>query len=781
MLLFASSLSNLGQTFMIASLAVVGIAFWTAAVGLRRNDQRFIKVSYRASLGFSLTTLAAYSTLITAFFTHDFSIKYVANYSERAMPNFYLFCAGWGGQDGSLLFWTLLMGILSAVALVSVRKHQPKLFPAFLLVISAVQLFFAITTFFAADPFGTLPHTPADGKGLNPLLQTPVMAIHPPNLYMGLLSFYIPYALGMAAMISNQMDNQWIRATRPWTITAWCFLTLGNALGGYWAYQELGWGGFWAWDPVENASFLPWLTATAFLHSSIVQERHKMLKVWNMSLLIVTFFLTIFGTFLTRSGLISSIHAFARSDIGTYFVVFLVIIVVTSFGLMYLRRNELRSDHQLASPLSREVSFLFNNALFSIGTFIVLLGTTYPLWREWLTGTKATVGPPFFNRAMSPVALILLVLMGIIPLIKWRKTNPKKFFRLLVMPLIIGALGGVGFYLLYSQIGPGNPDVFTRIVTGLIVGLGVFSVATIFADLKNEASKRQDKRELSFFEAAIKHIKVQRRQYGGYLVHIGVVLAFIGIAGYGFRLEKKLSIIEGEIADIGDYIVKFDKLSIKSDKQKRMEEGTISLYKSRLQKRFAIKEETPIRLGGGKWTVTLGQLLDAGPSAKGKGKNTTSVMKQRELNRLLPAEQVAAIALYKGNKKVETYAPHQSISLGNQLIRFRELKWVGHGNKKHLEAKVEMLTPGQKITSLVPGKYKYNKSKQPTTEVALRTGLFDDFYVILVDWEAQPGQSRLGHFKFYLNPLVVWIWFGVLLMLLGGIIAGLPQGKKKEA
>ncbi len=750
--LFASTLATFGQALMILSLVSVSLAFWLALIAIRRKDVRFVQASHRASVGFSLIMIVAYTILIYAFFAHDFSISYVARYSERAMPAFYLFCAGWGGQDGSLLFWTFLMGVLSLIAITQVRHYYPDLHPSFLATVSGVQLFFAIITFFAADPFGILPQPPADGKGLNPLLQTFVMAIHPPTLYMGLITFYIPYALGMAAMVANKLDNRWLLASRRWTLVSWTFLTLGNLLGAYWAYNELGWGGFWAWDPVENASFLPWLTATAFVHSSMIQERQGMMKVWNMSLLIITFFLTVFGTFLTRSGLISSIHAFARSDIGAFFVVFLVLVLVVSFGMMIYRRKGLASHNILTSPISREASFLLNNALFSIATFIVLLGTTYPLLREYTHGTKATVGPAFFNRAMSPVALGLLVLLGVCPLLGWRKVDPARLMRLLVQPLLAGTVGGFAFHALFSSWGAGDPDPFTRIASSVVAGLCVFVLVALYVELHEEVTQRRRSGE-SVWTTTRKHLGKMRRRYGGYLVHVGVVFAFLGFAGYGFRLEKAAAMSQGELADLGSgYLVRFDGMKAWKDRQKRTYEGYLSLFKSQLERTITISENQPTRLDVGTSTLRLTRLKGA-----------------------LEPQQSVQIEVRTPNEPPRTFDANQAIPFQGKLLRIQNPRFAQGTPASPLQVDLAVFKTGTALGSLVPAREKFNKHPEPTTEVALMTRITDDIYAILVTWEAEPGKPLLAHFKFYLNPLVFWLWFGGFLMLIGVLIALLPK------
>ncbi len=753
-IVMGSMLANVGQALMIASLATVALAFWFAISGLRRNEQHFINAAFKASLAFTVCVVIAYSTLLYAFFTHDFSISYVARYSERAMPTFYLFAAGWGGQDGSLLFWTFLMSIMSAIATFQISKKYSDLFPAFLVVVSAVELFFCIVTFFAADPFATLAVVPLDGRGLNPLLQTPVMAIHPPNLYMGLISFYIPYALGMAAMVSGKLDNRWIKATRPWAMLAWSFLTAGNLLGAYWAYNELGWGGFWAWDPVENASFLPWLLATAFLHSSIVQERRGMLKIWNMTLLILTFFLTVFGTFLTRSGLISSIHAFAKSDIGTYFVVFLILVLLVSFGYVWHRREQLKSNNQLASIWSRESSFLLNNMLFSLATFVVLLGTTYPLLIEWVSGTKATVGPPFFNRLMGPISMGFLTLMGFSQIMKWGKNSTVLLKKLVTAPIIAGILGAIAFGFYYGSVGPGDPQLSVRVVASAMVGMCVFVVGSILMELREGVLRRHKVRgESGWFIPAWRHIRQFQRMYGGYIVHVGVVFLFLGFAGYGFRLEKGVAMVKGEWQDIGSYLVKFGGLEAFQDRQKKIVEGNLHVFKAKQARLEMMVENQPVQLPNGQGVLTL---------------------KRAQIGGNHSADSSATLHYQQPGKKTRILSVKQSISLRTQLLRLRDVRWDNSGNKR-LVAELQYMIPGSKIAHMVPARQKFNKHPELTTEVALNTRLIDDFYAILVTWEKDRGQPMLAHFKFYINPLIAWIWLGGFVMVFGAAVSIYPK------
>src|ERR1700728_3811763 len=387
---------------------------------------------------FGAVVLAAVALVISAF-RDDFTIAYIFHHSNRALPAPYKFATLWSGQEGSLLFWSLLLAGYGFVLRLR-YKTDPRLFAYASVVLAGVQIFFLLVVNFAANPFGLLEGPlRADGSGLNPLLQYPEMVIHPPMLYLGYVGFTVPFAFALGALIMRYPGEKWIHITRRWTMVTWGLLTCGIFLGMHWAYSVLGWGGYWGWDPVENASFLPWLTGTAFLHSVMMQEKRGMLKTWNMWLIFSTFMLSIFGTFLTRSGVVSSVHAFAQSSIGDWFVAFLAIIFLTCLFFYIKNRSHLRTEHKLESLISRESSFLFNNLLLLVACFTVLWGTLFPVLSEWVQGTKVTVGPPFFNRVNIPVALLLLLLTAVGPLLAWRRTSIDSVKRNFLWPAI-GAL-----------------------------------------------------------------------------------------------------------------------------------------------------------------------------------------------------------------------------------------------------------------------------------------------------------------------------------------------------
>ncbi|VAX19080.1 Cytochrome c heme lyase subunit CcmF, partial [hydrothermal vent metagenome] len=427
-------------------LLALGLSIYTALVsvwGEKIGLKQMVKSSEYGLLGiFALHTIAAV-VLMRAFYINDFSLEYVYSYSNIELGKFYKISAFWAGQKGSLLLWAWMLGVFATIVVVQNRNKNRKLMPYVVFIISATLVLFGLLMVFASPVFERMPFLPADGHGLNPMLQNPGMIFHPPSLYVGFVAVTIPFAFAMAALMSNQLGDVWIRTTRRWTIFAWLFLTFGNLLGANWAYVELGWGGYWAWDPVENASFMPWLTCTAYLHSVMIQEKKDMLKTWNMTLIALTYILTIFGTFLTRSGMISSVHSFGESTVGMYFLVFLAIIITFSVYMIVTRLPLLKSKGQLDSMLSREASFLFNNLMLVGAAFTVFWGTMFPMISELVRGEKITVGPPFFNQVMIPIGLGLLVLTGICPLIAWRKASVKNFKKNFLIPGVVTLLGMV--------------------------------------------------------------------------------------------------------------------------------------------------------------------------------------------------------------------------------------------------------------------------------------------------------------------------------------------------
>ena len=499
--------------------------------------------------------------LIYLFVTDDYSVKYVQHYSDRSMPLFYKVTSFWGGQDGSLLFWVWVMSCWSAVAIYLNRGKNREILPYTIVAMMVVTMFFLVLMIFAANPFETyLAGAPTDGRGLNPLLQNPYMVTHPPSLYLGYIGWTIPYCFAIGALAHGKLDYSWIAAMRRWCLVAWVFLSVGLVLGGLWAYEELGWGGYWAWDPVENAAFFPWLTGTAFIHSIQVQERRQMYKLWNLLLIILTFVLTLLGTAMTRSGVVQSVHAFAQSDIGYYFLAFIVGSTAISLGLLVWRSGLLRPHNSLESILSREFAFLINNWILLASAFFVVFATLFPSLFKGVTGREVNVGPSFFNFWMIPLGLMLLFLTGVGPLLSWRKSTAATIREQFTVPSIIGVLTMGALYLLG----------YRQFYAALTISLCTFVTSTIVQEFWRGTRQRMRNSSENPFDAFLTLISRARRRYGGYIVHFGVVLMFFGFAGNSYQLEEERLLKVGDTTNIGRYTVRLDGLRFEDDGQKMM-------------------------------------------------------------------------------------------------------------------------------------------------------------------------------------------------------------------
>src|SRR6266496_3449444 len=518
------------------------VGVWGALAGFVGGWQgrRDLQHSARhAVLAMCAALFVAVAALEWALFQHDFSVEYVAAYTSRNLPIFYTWSALYAGQKGSLLFWATVLSLFGSLALVLTPRRHHELLPTVAGVVALVASFFiSVMLFGHANPFQRLPYTPLDGSGLNPQLQNPGMTIHPPMLYLGYISITIPFAFAMAALLSKRLDTGWIHAIRKWTLLSWLFLSCGITLGMWWAYVELGWGGYWAWDPVENASLLPWLTMSAFLHSVMIQEKRGMLKRWNLGLILGTFLLSIFGTFITRSGVIASVHSFTQSNVGYFFLAFLIVIGTASFALYANRLPLLAAEAQLESMVSREASFLFNNLLFIGIAFSVLWGTLFPILSELVQGTKVTVGPPFFNQVNIPLGLALLALTGIGPLIAWRRASLPNLQRQFAVP---GTAGGFTALILLVA---GMRDFYAL----MAIGLGGFVVGTVVQEFARGARARHRQYGEGYAVALGRLLARNRRRYGGYIVHTGIVILFIAFSGMAFKTETEATLRPGESA-----------------------------------------------------------------------------------------------------------------------------------------------------------------------------------------------------------------------------------------
>ena len=562
-------MAALGQFLLIASLVACACAIAASVAGARRRSDRLVESGIGAFYFLTALMTAATAVIIHAFVTNNFSIKYVQRTSEIAQPLFYKLTAYWGGLEGSIMFWGWLLAVFGALAIYLNRERQRELIPYVVATIAATEMFFVFLMIVHNNPFSTFLTPPvADGRGLNPLLQNFYMAIHPPSLYVGFVAMTIPYAFGLAALITGHLDDSWLRAIRRWTMVGWFFLSFGLILGMLWAYEELGWGGYWMWDPVENAALLPWFTATAFLHSVMVQERRGMLRVWNVTLVITTFFLTIFGTFMTRSGIVQSVHAFGEDrELAMMFAGFMTAVLAFSFGLVVYRLPLLRSRHELDSWLSREAAFLANNWILLFSAFFVLFATMYPTLSEAIRGERLTVGPPVFNKWMLPIGLILLVLTGIAPLLAWRKSTVQNLTRQFLWPVTAGVVTGVGLYALGVRVWS----------SGICFALCAFVLAAIVQEFVRGAQVRRGATGTDIVTAMIGLVGRSRRRYGGYIVHAGIVLMFFGFAGEGFKNEAQGQLTPGGELTVGHYTVRHDALRVTEDRQKQMITGHVTV------------------------------------------------------------------------------------------------------------------------------------------------------------------------------------------------------------
>lgn len=551
--------------YLALYISLVGSAL--AFVAGRTGSKRFLYASRFAAFSASGAIALASALLFHALLTHDFSLEYVVSNTDTHMPLFYLIGAFWGGQAGSLLFWLSVVALFTTLCLWVYRDSYQQFMPWVTMVCLLIMSGLLIILTFGSNPFETYEviKQPLDGNGLNPILQSPKMVVHPPALLTGLASMTIPFAFAIAALITGSTDAEWVKAARSWILVPWLFLTVGNILGGMWAYEELGWGGYWAWDPVENAAFMPWLLSTALIHSLMIQERRGMLKRWNIGLMLGTFILTVFGTYITRSGLIESVHTFAQSAIGDYFLTFLLVVIAVSVSLFAWRWKSLKSTRRLDSVASRESSFMLNNWVFVAMTAVVFFGTMWPKVKEGLYGQEITIGAPWFNKWMTPLGLVMLFLMGIGTLIAWRKAKWSHFRRDFFGPVLGTLIATPALIAIYW---------FTRghslgiVPTGLTLFYAVatlagctFVTATIIQEFWRGISARRRAHGESPITALMHLFEKQRRRYGGYIVHMGIIFAFFAFSGNAMKIEKDVALTMGESTQVGDYTITYKGLT----------------------------------------------------------------------------------------------------------------------------------------------------------------------------------------------------------------------------
>ncbi len=562
-------MASLGTFTLLAAFVACAYAAAAAVAGARRGSTRLVESATGAFYFVTALTGVASAVMVHAFVTDDYAIKYVQHYSDAVQPLVYKLSSYWGGLDGSILFWVFLLAVFGAIAVYVNRDRHRELVPYVVATISLIEMAFLFIMLVHKNPFDTfLVGVPSEGRGLNPLLQNPYMAVHPPALYIGFVGMTIPYAFALAALITGRLDDSWVRAVRRWAMLSWLCLSFGLALGMIWAYEVLGWGGYWGWDPVENAGLLPWLTGTAFLHSVMVQERRGMLRVWNMLLVIVTFFLTILGTFMTRSGVVQSVHAFGEDrQLAVMFAVFMAVILVVSFGFLFVRLPRLRSRHELDSWVSREAAFVATNWFLLFATVFVLFATVFPTLSEATTGNRLTIGAPFFDRWMVPIGLALLCLMGTGPLLAWRRTTPEGLGRQFLWPLASAVLLGGSLVL------AGVPFWGA----GLSFGLCAFVGASVVQELVRGVRVRRAAGGADPIPARIGVVARSTRRYGGYLVHLGIALMFVGFAGSQFHAEEQVLLRPGEEASVRGYVVRHEAVRVTDDGQKQMVTAHLTL------------------------------------------------------------------------------------------------------------------------------------------------------------------------------------------------------------
>ena len=642
-------MADLGAIVVLAAFVVAAFGVAASIVGHLRGISPLIISGQRAALSVSLLAILATAALIYSFVTDDFTVAYVAQRSSYETDLPLKVVAFYAGQAGSLLYWTTALSILTAVVILQNRRRHPELMPYVTAVLLGIQGYFLFLIGFVSSPFDRLPYTPPNGLGMMPLLEDPGMLIHPPMLLAGYMSWAVPYAFAIAALASGRLDTEWVRTTRNYAIFAWLILGIGNLLGAWWAYHVLGWGGYWGWDPVENAAILPWFVGTAYLHSVMIQERRGMLKVWTMALMITTFHLAIYGTFVVRSGLITSVHSFAVSGIGPYFLGFLAFSLIGSLILLTRRLGALRSEAGFDSALSRESAFLLNNLLFLGITFATFLGSLFPLFVELVQGTRITVARPYFEQVNGPMFLALIILMGIGPMLPWRRASRQLLWKNFAPPVI--ATGFLAIALFAAGIREFLPLIAFASCGFVLFGVGLEYYRGIGVRLRAGRT---------IGNALSSMLSSNRRRYGGYIVHIAIILIGVAIVGSNYyQIQREVSLSPGESTSLGRYTLTYNGLAEQALPDRRIVSANLDL----------LEDERPI-----------GQI-----------------------------------------------EPARS--------------------------------------------FRRNFERQPTSTIVIRSDLREDLYVVLASWDAAGNAS----FFMYVNPLVMWLWIGGVVLLVGGLVIIWPE------
>ncbi len=672
----------------ISLLTAYAVGAWCVASGIAgnaRKSRRLVNSAVYGLYGFTALVGLASALIIYAFVTHDFSIKYVAHTSDTTMSTWYKVTAFWGALEGSLLFWVLVLALFSTIAIAFNARRHRDMIGYVVGTIMVVQMFFLSLLIFTQNPFATfLTAAPVDGKGLNPLLQNYWMVIHPPSLYIGFVAATIPFAFGIGALASGRLDDMWLGSVRSWMLICFGFLSLGLILGGRWAYEELGWGGYWAWDPVENAGFMPWFTATAFLHSAIIQEQRGQMKTWNISLVVITFFLTIFGTFMTRSGAVQSVHAFGEdNELAINFIVFMAAILIVSIGLIVHRSKQLATKTEFDSFYSREFAFLLNNWILLACAFFVLFATMFPTISEAIDGSRVSVGPEFFNKWMTPFGLSLLFLAGAAPLLAWRKTTRERLWNQFMFPTGLMAATIVGLLVAFPQTKETSSvfaDQLELPISLINFGLIAFCIGSIGQEFWRGMMVRRKQTGSDPMTSLIGLVLSKRRKYGGYIVHLGVAVMFFGFAGKAYE-----HMIDRTVDKVGAY-----------------------------------------------------------NKSNGTGESSFAF-------------------------------PHfvGPFSESDYTFTYENLFHTSDDHKDAVTAQVGIYDHGERIGTVFPAKWDYHKSEeQMSTEVAIKVRIAEDVYLVLTGFDLE---SKQANFRVYVNPLILWVWVGFLILAFGTLVCLIPE------
>ena len=633
--------------YAVLFLAIVASLYSAVAfaLGIRKRQTAFVVSAGNGIIAVCGLVSVSVAILLWALITHDFGIEYVASYSSRETSLPYLVSALWAGNSGSLLFWAWLLSIFASVVLLKSRGRNKELYAYASMIIMITEAFFLFLVVYLANPFHELSVAPPDGMGLNPVLENPGMIVHPPLLLAGYVGMTIPFAFAIASLLIGKLSDDWIAAIRRWMLLAWLLLGIGNIIGAWWAYVELGWGGYWAWDPVENAGLMPWLTATAFLHSSMAQKRRGLFKVWNTVLIILSFCLVIFGTFLTRSGVLSSVHSFGESSLGPFFLAFIIVALFGAFSLVYYRYEDLKGTVEVESIVSRESTFLLNNILLIGSTVAIFIGTIFPALSEAIAGVKVSMGASFFSNVNGPIFLAIIVLIGICTLISWRRASALKLIRTFAWPFLIALILVIGIFIAGIR-------EWYALVAFYICCFVYFAI--LYQWLREVRSRHQAKTE-NYLKSFWRLLNVNRPRYGGYIIHFAAVIIAVGIVGSSFYTEEKeFTLLPGKSMDISKYTLTYDDMEYNETQSKLVLTAVVSVYRQ-----------------------------------------------------------------------------------------------------------------GEFIDKLKPEKYLHKNYEQPVTEVAIRSTVLEDLYIILAGWD----KDGTAAFKVLVNPLVLWIWVGGVIFLLGGVLA----------